>query len=106
MQQQMSIAIWSSGNAFAFGAEGLRFKSRAGQIVRRQRSVADDSPPLPHFLGQDLCCLGPMTRRWALPTHHRLRRNRAIIIKDLILMRLTKTSIYFLLHLITILLIH
>ena len=37
---------WSSGNEFVFGAGGLRFKSRAGQI---EHSVANGSPPLRHF---------------------------------------------------------
>ena len=40
------MASWSSGNAFASGAEGLRFKSWAGQIGH---SVANGSPPLQHF---------------------------------------------------------
>ena len=39
-------ASWSSGNAFVCGAEGLSFKSRAGQIGH---SVANGSPPLRHF---------------------------------------------------------
>ena len=39
-------ASWSSGNAFVSGAEGLRFKSRAGQIGH---SVANGSPPLQHL---------------------------------------------------------
>ena len=39
--------IWSRGNAFAFGAGHLRFKSRASQIGQ---SVANDSPPVQHFL--------------------------------------------------------
>ena len=40
------IADWSSGNAFVFGAGGLKFKSRAGQIGH---SVANGAPPLRHF---------------------------------------------------------
>ena len=39
-------ASWSSGNAFVSGAEGLRFKSRAGRIGH---SAANGSPPLRHF---------------------------------------------------------
>ena len=35
-------ASWSSANAFASKAVGLRFKSRAGQI---EHSVANGSPP-------------------------------------------------------------
>ena len=34
---------WSSGNKFVFGAGGLRFKFRAGQI---EHGVANGSPPL------------------------------------------------------------
>ena len=37
---------WSSGNAFVSGAEGLRFKSQAGQIGL---SVANGLPPLRQF---------------------------------------------------------
>ena len=37
---------WSSGIAFVFGVEGLRFKSRAGQIGH---SVTFGSPPLRQF---------------------------------------------------------
>ena len=33
-------------NAFVFGAGGLRFKSRAGQI---EHNAANGSPPLRHF---------------------------------------------------------
>ena len=44
---ELWLASLSSGNAFAFGAEDLRFKSRAGQIGH---SVANhDSPTLQHF---------------------------------------------------------
>ena len=40
---------WSSDSEFVCGAEGLRFKSRAGQI---RHSVADGSPLLQHFIGK------------------------------------------------------
>ena len=40
------LTSWSSGNYFASGAGGLRFKSWVGQIGR---SVANSSPPLQHF---------------------------------------------------------
>ena len=39
-------ASWPSGNAFVSGAEGLRFKSRAGQIGH---SVANGLPMQRHF---------------------------------------------------------
>ena len=39
---QILAFCWSSGNAFVFGAGGLRFKSWAGQIGH---SVANGSPP-------------------------------------------------------------
>ena len=39
-------ASWSRGNTFVFGAGGLTFKSRSGQIGH---SVANSSPPLRHF---------------------------------------------------------
>ena len=39
-------ASWLSGNAVVFGAVGLKLKSRADQFGH---SVANDSPPLPHF---------------------------------------------------------
>ena len=57
----LTSASWSSGNAFDPGAEGLRFKSRAGQI---EHSVANGSAPLRHFPQKELCCPGAMTRRW------------------------------------------
>ena len=44
--QQILAFCWLSGNAFVSGAEGLRFKSLAGQIGH---SVANGSPPLRHF---------------------------------------------------------
>ena len=50
---------WSSGNKFVFGAGGLRFKSRAGQI---EHSVANGSPPLRHFFQKS--CVG------VLPGHN------------------------------------
>ena len=37
---------WSSGKAFIYGAGGLRFNTRAGQIGH---SVANGSPTLQHF---------------------------------------------------------
>ena len=43
IQKKAAPASWSSGNAFVSGAEGLRFKSRAG-------SVANGSPPQRYFL--------------------------------------------------------
>ena len=43
---QILAFCWLSGNAFIFGAGGLRFKSWAGQI---EHSVANGSPPLRHF---------------------------------------------------------
>ena len=39
-------ACWSSGNAFDSEAGGLRFESQGGQTGH---SVANGSPPLPHF---------------------------------------------------------
>ena len=39
-------AGWSSGNVFVSEAGGMRFKSRAGQIVLAGYSVANGSPPL------------------------------------------------------------
>ena len=47
--QKFEPAGWLSGNAFVSGAEGLRFKSRPGQIGR---SVANGLPPLRHFFKQ------------------------------------------------------
>ena len=40
-----------SGNAFVSGAEGLRFKSRAGQIGH---CIANGSPPLQHFFERNV----------------------------------------------------
>jgi len=48
-------------NARASCAEGMEFKSPAGQILH---SVANSSPPLQH-LRKKLFCVGAMTRRWA-----------------------------------------
>ena len=45
---------WSSANAFLSGAEGQKFKSRAGQI---EHSVANGSPPLRHFFERS--CVAP-----------------------------------------------
>ena len=95
-------ASWSSGNALVSGAEGLRLKSRTGQIghsvtksdtvlptVKSDKSVKSDTV-LPtarqrcDILRKELCCPGAMTRRWAPPTRYMLRRNTASIMKDLI----------------------
>ena len=51
---------WSSSNAFVSGAEGLRFKSEAGQI---QHNVVNGSPPLRHLIfRKKLCCRGQWRR--------------------------------------------
>ena len=71
---------WLSGNAFVSGMEGLRFKSRVGQIGH---SVANGSPFIAAiFLRKELRCPGTMTWRWAPPSHT-LRHNTASIMKDL-----------------------
>ena len=72
--------IWSSGNAFVSGADGLRFNSRAGQI---ERSVAKGSSPLRHPFKRS-CVAGAMTQSWASQTGYKLRRNTQSIMKDLI----------------------
>ena len=52
----------SSGNAFIYGAKGLRFKSGAGQIKHR---VVNGSPPLQHFFEGSCVLEGAITRKWA-----------------------------------------
>ena len=76
-------ASWPSGNAFVSGAEGLRFKSRVGQIGH---SVANDLPPLRHFF-KSAVLLGCNDAEMDLQTHYTLRRSRASIMKDLIRLR-------------------
>jgi len=56
-------------------AEGLEFKSRAGQILY---SVANSSPPLQH----PRKLLGAMTRRWTPQTRYTLRRNTASVLNS------------------------
>ena len=65
-------------------AGSLRFKSRAGQIGH---SVANGSPLLRHFFFAVLPT-GAMTRRWALQTRYRFRRNSASVMKDFIFTRI------------------
>ena len=72
--------IWSSGNAFVSGANGLGFNSRAGQI---ECSVAKSSSPLRHLFERS-CVAGAMTQRWASQTGYKLWRNTQSIMKDLI----------------------
>ena len=78
------MASWLSGNAFVSGAEGLRFKFRAGQIghtVTHGVSAATS-------LRKELYCPGAMTWRWGPPTRYTLRRITANITKDLILLNI------------------
>ena len=45
-------ASWSSSNAFASGARGMKFESRAGET---EHTVADGYPPLRLYF-EELCC--------------------------------------------------
>ena len=49
-----------SGNDIAFGAGGLGFDSRVGQI---RHSVVNGSPPLRYFFGIRSCVPGAKLRR-------------------------------------------
>ena len=62
---------WSSGNTPVSGAEGLRFKPRAGQIGH---SVANGSTLVTAatFLRKELCCLGAVTWKWVPQTRYML----------------------------------
>ena len=85
------MASWSSGNAFASGAGGLKFKSRAGQMGH---SVANGLPLLQHFFeSSKLCCSGAMTWRWAPQTRYMLRRYKASVTKDLFDLNIRKRLI-------------
>ena len=76
------LASWSSCNAFIFVAEGLRFKSWAGQI---KHSVANSSPL------RDIFSKGAMFVAWCKDTEMGpanslvLGRNTVSIMKALIL---------------------
>ena len=58
---QFVPASWSSGNAFVSRAEGLRFKSRTGQIGH---SVANGWPLLQYF-SKGTVLFRRNERRWA-----------------------------------------
>ena len=78
----------SSGNTFVSRAEGLRFKSRAGQNTK----VANGSPSFRHFFERN-CVAG--VQWWAPQTRYTLRRITARIRKNLIKpCKLSKTRKY------------
>ena len=72
--------VKSNVYAFVHEAGGLRFESRAGQIVN---NGANCLPQLCQFKGAMLL-IGATMRRWARPTRRFLRRNAASIMKGLI----------------------
>ena len=86
VQEDRELASWSSGNAFVSGAEGHRFKSRAGQIGH---SVANGSLLLRHFFLQhfferNCVAWSGRTRRWATLSRYTLWRITASMRFDLI----------------------
>ena len=70
----------SSGNAFASGAGGQRFKSWAGQIGQSCQGLTTAA----NFIQMKLCCAGAMTRKWTPPTRYTLRHNASSVMKDLV----------------------
>ena len=75
---EFGIYCRSSANAFASGAGGLRFKSRASQIGQCCQWLATATA----FLRKKLYRAGAMTRRWVSETRYTLRHSTASIMKD------------------------
>ena len=71
--QIFNFCAMSSGNAFASGAGGLRFKFRAVQIGHTAAVAVR--------FRKKLCCWGVMMRRWAPQTRYALRRDTASVAK-------------------------
>ena len=75
---------WPSGNAFIFGAGGLRFKSRAGQIGHSDamtRHRCDISPKVRSCFARAHISLDKIAN---FETHYTLWRNTMSTMKDLI----------------------